>query len=133
MFRAGNNGCDHYLDVCCGIAQSRPQSTARTTRRPSNRRTTSLTPRRIPTSTETNRPNQGGARRVTNRPCGIRNSQGIDFRITGNTNDEAEYGEFPWIVALIEKDANQNERFSFCGGSLITPNVVLTAAHCVQT
>lgn len=158
VFRAGSNSCDHYLDVCCRITQPQ-QTTVRTTQLPI-RRTNSL-PLRNQTNSQlistVSPPNQGRSNqpivssttvspnqnrrnqannsnqgsRVANQPCGIRNSKGIDFKITGNTNDEAEYGEFPWIVALLEKNANQTQRFSFCGGSLITSNVVLTAAHCV--
>ncbi|KAG5671371.1 hypothetical protein PVAND_001572 [Polypedilum vanderplanki] len=56
--------------------------------------------------------------------CGIRNPNGIDFTLTGNTN-EAGFAEFPWMVALL------STRECLCGGSLIHPNVVLTGAHCV--
>ncbi len=35
-------------------------------------------------------------------------------------------GEFPWMVALINKDGD----FQFCGGSLIADRWVLTAGHC---
>lgn len=30
--------------------------------------------------------------------CGIRNSDGIGFRITGAFDNEAQFGEFPWMV-----------------------------------
>lgn len=40
----------------------------------------------------------------------------------------AEPGEWPWQVALLYKANN----IQFCGGSLIAPDLVLTAAHCLQ-
>ena len=64
------------------------------------------------------------------RGCGIRNSNGIAFRIVGNSNNEANFAEYPWMVAIL-KD-NENRKEYKCGGSLIHPKVVLTAAHCVQ-
>jgi secreted trypsin-like serine protease len=45
-------------------------------------------------------------------------------RIIGGT--ELSLGERPWMVSL------QEGGFHFCGGSLIAPDWVLTAAHCVQ-
>lgn len=30
--------------------------------------------------------------------CGKRNVDGVGFRITGNVNNEAQFGEFPWMV-----------------------------------
>ncbi|XP_055627239.1 phenoloxidase-activating factor 2-like [Toxorhynchites rutilus septentrionalis] len=62
------------------------------------------------------------------RGCGLRNIGGIDFTLTGNFNNEAGFGEFPWTVAIL-KTADGS---SHCGGSLIHPNLVLTGAHCVQ-
>ncbi|CAL8070446.1 unnamed protein product [Orchesella dallaii] len=52
--------------------------------------------------------------------CGTRNEA---TRIVGGTN--AEINEFPWRTALY------NEKMGvFCGGTIISPNWVLTAAHC---
>ena len=58
--------------------------------------------------------------------CGIEND-GHDprgERIVGGF--EAEEHQWPWIVALFIDDQ------WFCGGSLITDDFVLTAAHCAD-
>ncbi|XP_058130290.1 phenoloxidase-activating factor 2-like [Anopheles ziemanni] len=65
--------------------------------------------------------------------CGYRNINGLGFRITGNVNGESEYGEFPWMLAVLRevRVADSSNNIYECGASLIAPNVVLTAAHCV--
>lgn len=53
--------------------------------------------------------------------------QADDGRIVGG--QEADPGEWPWQVAIVQRGADTYNG-QFCGGSLISRDWVLTAAHC---
>lgn len=58
--------------------------------------------------------------------CGKRNPKGKPFISNGV---EAKVGEFPWHVGIYRYSANDTLQ-QVCGGSLVNPSMVLTAAHC---
>lgn len=51
-------------------------------------------------------------------------------RIVGGT--KAVEGDYPWMVAIAEKSGRTLFERQFCGGTLISPDWVLTAAHCLE-
>ncbi|CAG4958853.1 unnamed protein product [Colias eurytheme] len=111
--RVQDGPCPSYLDVCCAVPD---------TRNPDN----PITP--APPIADQR---QG---------CGWRNPDGVGFRITGDKDGEAKFGEFPWMVAVLKiEPVNDDEpdgqklNVYVGGGSLIHPKVVLTAAHYVTT
>ena len=67
---------------------------------------------------------------VGNVECGIRKpgSRTPGFRIVGGT--DAQRGSWPWQV-LFGFDGHQGP--VWCGGSILTPYWVVTAAHCFDS
>lgn len=65
--------------------------------------------------------------------CGARQSIGINGRVQNlNYHDSAtEFGEFPWQVAILKR-LGASDNLYVCGGSLISSNFILTAAHCIK-
>lgn len=53
-----------------------------------------------------------------------------DVKILGGA--VAAPGQFPWMASLIDSKAERAILGAYCGGAVIAPRVVITAAHCVQ-
>ncbi|XP_060534721.1 uncharacterized protein LOC132707072 [Cylas formicarius] len=78
------------------------------------------------------RPYRPSVPQVNHKQCGTRHSQGINGRIKNPVyvDGDSEFGEYPWQVAILKKDPK--ESVYVCGGTLIDPLHILTAAHCVK-
>ncbi len=67
--------------------------------------------------------------------CGRHNLDGVGVRIVAGAGaGETQFGEWPHMCAVLNRTVIAGTKHSLyvCGGSLIAPNVVLTAAHCVE-
>jgi secreted trypsin-like serine protease len=53
----------------------------------------------------------------------------VEPKIVGGA--EARAGDDPWQVALVAAERTDGN-FAFCGGSIVRPNWILSAAHCVD-
>ncbi|TDG42752.1 hypothetical protein AWZ03_010830 [Drosophila navojoa] len=62
--------------------------------------------------------------------CGARNKKGVSITIENAQHGESQFAEFPWMVAIQSRaTAPLNSYASVGGGSLLSPHVVLSAAH----
>ncbi|ODM97375.1 Serine protease 42 [Orchesella cincta] len=99
------SSCKHYLEICCNHYQ------------------------------RTSKPRKPAEPKVPVQPsesCGRRNVHGVGFRIVGDDDGEAQMGEFTWMIAVTELTKDRHGTIYLCGGSLIHPRVVVTAAHCLE-
>jgi len=100
---AENSGCPGFLDVCCRDPDVEPAKPKEPLHQPK---------------------------------CGKRNTRGLQTRIQGFTEGESQFGEWPHMVAVLREEQPEQGgkpiNLYQCGGSLIAPGVVLTAAHCVD-
>ncbi|XP_062555584.1 prestalk protein-like [Armigeres subalbatus] len=127
VYRDRNNDCEGL--VCCAVEPARTCSSLKgTCIAEQNCR------RKSPTRVEDCSANTVCCLEVETvevKDCGYRNENGIKFDTINRNDGESQYGEFPWMVAILTNEGN--ERKYYCGGSLIHPAVVLTSAGCVKT
>lgn len=65
--------------------------------------------------------------------CGRRHAVGIHGRVQNLQYHESstEFGEFPWQVAILKRLGPADSLY-VCGGALVSPLFIVTAAHCLK-
>ncbi|CAL4058610.1 unnamed protein product [Meganyctiphanes norvegica] len=96
-----NSKCSDILSICCD----------------------KVCPTTKPKPPTTIRPTAAGR----SRNCGIRNAVGDRVTIINFEDNQAQVGEFPWMVAVLDKTNKY-----IAGASLVHSRAVLTAAHKVH-
>ena len=62
--------------------------------------------------------------------CGKSKSEFLGTRIIGGRR--AKEGEFPWQVSIGRISVTSGIITHFCGGTILSSNTILTAAHCLD-
>uniref|UniRef100_A0A1B6KQM2 Peptidase S1 domain-containing protein n=2 Tax=Graphocephala atropunctata TaxID=36148 RepID=A0A1B6KQM2_9HEMI len=60
--------------------------------------------------------------------CGVVYPEGVEPLILHGTKVEA--GQWPWAAAIFVRESDNTWKFR-CGGTLVSDNAIITAAHCV--
>jgi transmembrane serine protease 11D len=73
---------------------------------------------------------EGGSKPLRRVVDAYKRGDSTETRLIGGADTTIEKN--PWQVAIVAALVPQNSRAQFCGGSIIAPRWVLTAAHCVD-
>ncbi|KAG8175433.1 hypothetical protein JTE90_019131 [Oedothorax gibbosus] len=68
---------------------------------------------------------------IEGRKCGVRSAYGMQVRLQQlrYSPDDAEFGEYPWQVAILKRNAGAKKSY-LCAGVLISSQWVASVAHC---